>query len=117
MVKKRSEQPNHSPLNTNQAAPPTGAEKPHRPDTHARTVRITPSTTPHLDHRSSGLWQVHPSQSWLETNDRYSAWLSLDGEMPASGGESSLFIDIIDYSATPVPVAGCHHRMRQRGVG
>ena len=49
----------------------------------------------------------------------------LDGEMPASCGESSQFVDMIDHSATETGIAGCHHltlhrarsRMRQRGMG
>jgi len=67
--------------------------------------------------------------SWLETNECPSTWLSLvdilDGEMPASGSASSLFIDMIYHPATPVSVAGVHRRtrrrarsrMRQRGMG
>lgn len=39
----------------------------------------------------------------------------LDGEMPASGGASSLFIDTIGRPATPVSVAGAHRRGRRRG--
>ena len=39
----------------------------------------------------------------------------LDGEMPASGGPSSLFIDTIGRPMTPVSVAGCHRRTRRRG--
>ena len=66
---------------------------------------------------------------WLETNDCPSAWLPsvdiLDGEMPASCGASSLFVDMIDHPATPVSDAGVHNRthrrdcsrMRQRGMG
>lgn len=38
----------------------------------------------------------------------------LDGEMPASGGPSSLFIDTIGRPMTPVSVAGCHRRTRRR---
>jgi len=38
----------------------------------------------------------------------------LDGEMPVSGGPSSLFIDTIGRPATPVSVAGCHRRTRRR---
>jgi len=45
--------------------------------------------------------------------------------MPTRGGASSLFVDMIDHPATPVSVAGVHHRtrrrarsrMRQRGMG
>jgi len=39
----------------------------------------------------------------------------LDGEMPASGGPSSLFIDVIGRPMTPVSVAGVHRRRRRRG--
>jgi len=39
----------------------------------------------------------------------------LDGEMPDSGGASSLFIDTIGRPMTPVSVAGCHRRTRRRG--
>jgi hypothetical protein len=39
----------------------------------------------------------------------------LDGEMPASGGPSSLFIDMIGRPMSPVSVAGCHRRGRRRG--
>jgi hypothetical protein len=34
--------------------------------------------------------------------------------MPASGGASSLFIDMIDHPATPVSVADVHRRTRRR---
>ena len=36
------------------------------------------------------------------------------GEMPASGGPSSLFIDMIGRPASAVSVAGCHRRGRRR---
>ena len=39
----------------------------------------------------------------------------LDGEMPAIGGGSSLFIDTIGRPMTPVSVAGVHRRGRRRG--
>ena len=39
----------------------------------------------------------------------------LDGEMPASGGASSLFIDVIGRPVTPVSVAGVRRRGRRRG--
>lgn len=39
----------------------------------------------------------------------------LDGEMPASGGASSLFIDTIGRPLTPVSAAGVHRRTRRRG--
>ncbi len=38
----------------------------------------------------------------------------LDGEMPASGGPSSLFIDVIGRPLTPVSVAGARRRRRRR---
>ena len=38
----------------------------------------------------------------------------LDGEMPVSGGASSLFIDMIGRPLTPVSVAGVHRRGRRR---
>jgi hypothetical protein len=39
----------------------------------------------------------------------------LDGEMPAGGGASSLFIDMIGRPLSPVSVAGVHRRGRRRG--
>jgi hypothetical protein len=39
----------------------------------------------------------------------------LDGEMPAGGGASSLFIDMIGRPLTPVSVAGVRRRGRRRG--
>jgi hypothetical protein len=39
----------------------------------------------------------------------------LDGEMSASGGASSLFIDVIGRPMSPVSVAGVHRRGRRRG--
>ena len=38
----------------------------------------------------------------------------LDGDMPASGGESSLFIDPVGRPASPGSVAGVHRRQRRR---
>jgi hypothetical protein len=38
----------------------------------------------------------------------------LDGEMPASGGPSALFIDVIGRPASPVSAAGMHRRDRRR---
>jgi hypothetical protein len=38
----------------------------------------------------------------------------LDGEIPGSGGPSSLFIDTIGRPLSPVSVAGCHRRGRRR---
>lgn len=37
----------------------------------------------------------------------------LDGEMPESGGEAALFIDIIGRPLSPVSVAGVHRRDRR----
>ena len=39
----------------------------------------------------------------------------LDGEMPASGGASSLFIDVVGRPLTPVSVCGVRRRARRRG--
>jgi hypothetical protein len=39
----------------------------------------------------------------------------LDGEMPASGGPSSLFIDVIGRPLSPMSIAGVHRRGRRRG--
>ena len=39
----------------------------------------------------------------------------LDGEMPASGGASSLFIDMIGRPLTPMSIAGVRRRGRRRG--
>jgi hypothetical protein len=39
----------------------------------------------------------------------------LDGEMPASGGASSLFIDMIGRPLSPVSIAGVRRRGRRRG--
>jgi hypothetical protein len=38
----------------------------------------------------------------------------LDGEMPANGGPSSLFIDVIGRPLSPVSIAGVHRRGRRR---
>jgi hypothetical protein len=38
----------------------------------------------------------------------------LDGEMPESGGEAALFIDIIGRPLSPVSVCGVHRRDRRR---
>jgi len=38
----------------------------------------------------------------------------LDGELPAHGGASSLFIDTVGRPLTPVSVAGAHRRTRRR---
>lgn len=40
----------------------------------------------------------------------------LDGKLPASGGASSLFIDVIGRPLTPVSVAGARRRTRRRVV-
>ena len=39
----------------------------------------------------------------------------LDGKMPASGGPSSLFIDVIGRPLSPVSIAGVRRRGRRRG--
>ena len=39
----------------------------------------------------------------------------LDGEMPATGGEAALFIDVIGRPLSPVSVAGVHRRDRRAG--
>lgn len=39
----------------------------------------------------------------------------LDGEMPSTGGEAALFIDIIGRPLSPVSVAGVHRRDRRAG--
>lgn len=39
----------------------------------------------------------------------------LDGEMPASGGLSSLFIDVIGRPLSPISIAGVRRRGRRRG--
>jgi hypothetical protein len=38
----------------------------------------------------------------------------LDGEMPAEGGPSALFIDVIGRPLSPVSVAGMHRRDRRQ---
>jgi hypothetical protein len=48
--------------------------------------------------------------------DRFSYQVEvLDGEMPASGGTSSLFIDMIGRPLTPMSIAGVRRRGRRRG--
>ena len=48
--------------------------------------------------------------------DRFSYQVEiLDGEMPSSGGASSLFIDVIGRPMTPMSVAGVRRRGRRRG--
>ncbi|MFN2264226.1 MAG: hypothetical protein ACK2UM_08175 [Anaerolineales bacterium] len=48
--------------------------------------------------------------------DRFSYQVEiLDGEMPASGGASSLFIDVIGRPLTPMSVCGVRRRGRRRG--
>jgi hypothetical protein len=48
--------------------------------------------------------------------DRFSYQVEiLDGEMPSSGGASSLFIDVIGRPLTPVSIAGVRRRGRRRG--
>ena len=39
----------------------------------------------------------------------------LDGDMPATGGEVALFIDVIGRPLSPVSVAGMHRRDRRAG--
>ncbi len=39
----------------------------------------------------------------------------LDGDMPATGGEVALFIDVIGRPLSPVSVAGVHRRDRRAG--
>ena len=119
------------PLYSNQTAPPAGAEKPRRPDRTHLLERFGPRhqrpLTLTID--PEGYGKSILNSCWLETNDCPSAWLSsvdiLDGEMPASYGASLLFVAKIDHPATPILVAGVHHRtprrarsrMRQRGMG
>ena len=40
----------------------------------------------------------------------------LDGKLPAHGGASSLFIDVIGRPLTPVSVTGAHRRRRRRVI-
>jgi hypothetical protein len=48
--------------------------------------------------------------------DRFSYQVEvLDGEMPANGGASSLFIDMIGRPLTPMSIAGVRRRGRRRG--
>ena len=48
--------------------------------------------------------------------DRFSYQVEiLDGEMPAKGGASSLFIDMIGRPLTPMSIAGVRRRGRRRG--
>jgi hypothetical protein len=48
--------------------------------------------------------------------DRFSYQVEiLDGEMPSSGGASSLFIDVIGRPLTPLSIAGVRRRGRRRG--
>jgi hypothetical protein len=119
------------PRYSNQTSPPAGAEKPRRPDRTHLLERFEPRhqrpLTLIID--PAGYGKSILISRWLKTNNCPSAWLSLvyilDGEMPASCGASSLFVDMIDHPATPVSVAGVYHhthskarnRMRQRGMG
>jgi LuxR family maltose regulon positive regulatory protein len=129
MVKKRPEQPNHSLLIQ------TKLHRPPVPKNHVDRTHLLERFEPH--HQRHLTLTTDPASygksilisRWLETNNCPSAWLSLvyilDGEMPASCGASSLFVDMIDHPATPILVAGVHHRtprrarsrMRQRGMG
>jgi hypothetical protein len=55
-------------------------------------------------------------QDPLLEGDRFSYQVEiLDGEIPASGGASSLFIDMIGRPLTPMSIAGVHRRGRRRG--
>jgi hypothetical protein len=48
--------------------------------------------------------------------DRFSYQVEiLDGEMPAIGGASSLFIDVVGRPLTPLSIAGVRRRGRRRG--
>ena len=49
----------------------------------------------------------------LSGNDLTYAVVIMDGEMPASGGPSALFIDVIGRPASPVSAAGMHRRDRR----
>ncbi len=117
-MKKRPEQPSHSPsIQTKLHRPPV-------PKYHVDRTHLLERFEPHrqrpltLTKDPAGYGKSTLVSSWLETNDCPSAWLSLvyilDGEMPAIGGASSLFIDMIDHPATPVSVAGVHRRTRRR---
>jgi LuxR family maltose regulon positive regulatory protein len=129
LVKKRPEQPNHSRfIQTKLHHPPV-------PKYHVNRTHLLERFGPHrqrphtLTTNPAGFGKSTLVSNWLETNDCPSAWLSLvdilEGEMPTSGGASSLLVDMIDHPATPVSVAGVHHRtrrrarsrMRQRGMG
>jgi hypothetical protein len=126
LVKKRTEQPNHSPfIQTRLHHPPVQKYHTHfieRFEPHHQRPHIL-TTNP------AGYCKSTLVSRWLETNEYPSAWLSLvdilDGEMPTCGGASSLFIDMIDHPATETGIAGCHRRgrrrarsrMRQRGMG
>jgi hypothetical protein len=48
--------------------------------------------------------------------DRFSYQVEiLDGEMPAGGGASSLFLDVVGRPLTPLSIAGVRRRGRRRG--
>jgi hypothetical protein len=128
-VKKRPEQPNHLPF------VPIKLHRPPVPKYHAHRTHFLERIEPRrqrpltLITDPAGYGKFILISRWLDTNDCPCAWLSLvdilDGEMPACGGASSLFVDMIDHSATPGSVAGVHRRdrrrvrsrMRQRGMG
>jgi hypothetical protein len=52
-----------------------------------------------------------PALDWDDMSYRVEI---LDGDMPASGGPSSLFIDVIGRPLTPMSVAGVRRRGRRR---
>ena len=47
-------------------------------------------------------------------DDKIDITVFLDGEMPASGGPNSLFIDVIGRPLSPVSVCGVRRRERRR---
>jgi hypothetical protein len=128
-VKKRPEQPNHSRFI------PIKLHRPPVPKYHVDRTHYLERFEPHFQQPltlatdPAGFGKSILISKWLETNDCPNAWLSLvdilNKEMPASCGESSLFVDMIDHPATPVSVACVHHhtrrrarsRMRQWGMG
>ena len=128
-MKKRPERPNHSPfIQTKLHRPPVPINHAHRTHFLERFEphRLRPLT---LTTNPAGYGKSILVSSWLEINECPSALFSLidilDDGMPASGGASSLIIDMIGRPTTPVSVAGVHcrtrcrarSRMRQRGMG
>jgi hypothetical protein len=57
---------------------------------------------------------VELTEPALKDNRLTYAVTILDGEMPAEGGPSALFIDVIGRPLSPVSVAGMHRRDRRR---